>query len=131
LVATSSSSGTDSASSGSVDSSEPLYNNYQPEMSVPSGPMIASKLSQVLHFLLEYRCIKSSFIEDSNSIVALSVSISARMSPSLILSPTLFNQVATVPSVIVSQSVVVTITTPSGKVAGAVDVVFLLLLLLV
>ena len=39
---------------------------------------------------------------DSNSIVALSVSISARISPSLILSPTFFNQVATVPSVIVS-----------------------------
>jgi hypothetical protein len=64
-------------------------------------------------------------LKDSNSIVALSVSISARMSPSLILSPTLFNQVATVPSVIVSLSRgMVTITTPSGKVAGAVDVVF-------
>jgi hypothetical protein len=54
------------------------------------------------------------------------------MSPSLILSPTLFNQVATVPSVIVSLSRgMVTITTPSGKVAGAVDVVFSSLLLLV
>ncbi|MNE73456.1 hypothetical protein D3C80_1694680 [compost metagenome] len=47
-------------------------------------------------------CNKVPELKDSNSIVALSVSISARMSPSLILSPTFFNHVATVPSVIVS-----------------------------
>ena len=41
-------------------------------------------------------------LKDSNSIVALSVSISASMSPSLMVSPTFFNQLATVPSVIVS-----------------------------
>jgi hypothetical protein len=39
-------------------------------------------------------------LKDSNSIVALSVSISARISPSAILSPVV--HVATVPSVIVS-----------------------------
>ena len=41
-------------------------------------------------------------LKDSNSIVALSVSISAKISPSLTLSPTFLSQVATVPSVIVS-----------------------------
>ena len=47
-------------------------------------------------------CNKVPELNDSNSIVALSVSISARISPSFIVSPTFFNQVATVPSVIVS-----------------------------
>jgi hypothetical protein len=42
-------------------------------------------------------------LKDSNSIVALSVSISARISPSATVSY-FFNQVATVPSVIVSQT---------------------------
>ena len=59
-------------------------------------------------------------LKDSNSIVALSVSISARISPSLTLSPTFFNQVATVPSVIVSlKRGIVTTTTPSGNSALA------------
>ena len=58
-------------------------------------------------------------LKDSNSIVALSVSISARISPSDTLSPTFFNHVATVPSVIVSlKRGIVTITTPLGKVVG-------------
>src|SRR6187402_2657433 len=58
-------------------------------------------------------------LKDSNSIVALSVSISARISPSTTLSPTFFNQEATVPSVIVSlKRGIVTTTTPFGKVAA-------------
>ena len=48
--------------------------------------------------------------------VALSVSISARMSPSEISSPICFNQLATVPSSIVSESLgIVTTVTPSGN----------------
>ena len=47
-------------------------------------------------------CNKVPELNDSNSIVALSVSISARISPSFIVSPTFLSQVATVPSVIVS-----------------------------
>ena len=55
-------------------------------------------------------------LKDSNSIVALSVSISARISPSFTSSPTFFNHVATVPSVIVSlRRGIVTTTTPFGK----------------
>jgi hypothetical protein len=62
-------------------------------------------------------------LKDSNSIVALSVSHQHVTFFNFIT--TLFNQVATVPSVIVSLSRgMVTITTPSGKAAGAVDVVF-------
>src|SRR6478735_10873073 len=58
-------------------------------------------------------------LKDSNSIVALSVSISARISPSTTLSPTFFNQEATVPSVIVSlKRGIVTTTTPFGKAAA-------------
>ena len=57
-------------------------------------------------------------MNDSNSIVALSVSISARISPSLTVSPTFFNHVATVPSVIVSLNLgMVTTTTPFGSLA--------------
>ena len=50
-------------------------------------------------------------LKDSNSIVALSVSISAKISPSFILSPTFLSQVATVPSVIVSlkRGIVITV----------------------
>ena len=47
--------------------------------------------------------------------VALSVSISAKMSPSSTASPTFFSQVATVPSSIVSlRRGIVTISTPAG-----------------
>jgi len=55
----------------------------------------------------EYRLIVKEQLpelKDSNSIVALSVSISARISPSAILSPTFLSHVATVPSVMVSLS---------------------------
>ena len=54
-------------------------------------------------------------MNDSNSIVALSVSISAKISPSLTESPTFFNQVATVPVDIVSlkRGIVITFT-PAG-----------------
>ena len=45
---------------------------------------------------------KTPELKDSNSIVALSVSISAKISPSFMVSPTFLSQVATVPSVIVS-----------------------------
>ena len=61
-------------------------------------------------------------MNDSNSIVALSVSISARISPSAMVSPTFFNQVATVPSVIVSlnRGIVTTITPFGSSVAVVV-----------
>src|SRR6187402_1264787 len=63
-------------------------------------------------------------LKDSNSIVALSVSISARMSPSTTLSPTFFNQDATVPSVIVSlKRGIVTTITPFGNAVAAGAVV--------
>src|SRR6187402_716630 len=73
------------------------------ETSSPSFPIIANKESTGAvspSGIPIYKSVPS--LKDSNSIVALSVSISARISPSLILSPTFFNQVATVPSVIVS-----------------------------
>ncbi|MNE34728.1 hypothetical protein D3C87_801010 [compost metagenome] len=58
-------------------------------------------------------------LKDSNSIVALSVSISAKISPSATVSPTFFNQVATVPSVIVSlKRGIVTTITPFGNSAA-------------
>ena len=59
-------------------------------------------------------------LKDSNSIVALSVSISARISPSLTVSPTFFNQVDTVPVVIVSlkRGMVITFT-PAGIATAA------------
>ncbi|MNE27715.1 hypothetical protein D3C80_1211340 [compost metagenome] len=73
------------------------------EISSPSLPMIAKRLSTgaVSPSGIPI-CNRVPSLKDSNSIVALSVSISARISPSLILSPTFFSQVATVPSVIVS-----------------------------
>ncbi len=49
-------------------------------------------------------CSNVPSLKDSNSIVALSVSISARISPSEIASPTFFNHFATVPSSMVSLS---------------------------
>src|SRR5690606_18287407 len=59
-------------------------------------------------------------LKDSNSIVALSVSISAKISPSATVSPTFFNQVATVPSVIVSlKRGIVTTITPFGNSVAA------------
>ena len=64
-------------------------------------------------------------MKDSNSIVALSVSISARISPSIISSPTLFNQEATVPSVIVSlkRGIVTTVTLSGIATASTVELV--------
>ena len=47
-------------------------------------------------------CRRVPSLKDSNSMVALSVSISARMSPSSILSPICFNHLATTPSSMVS-----------------------------
>jgi len=73
------------------------------EISSPSFPIMANKesIGAVSPSLIPmYKSVPS--LKDSNSIVALSVSISASISPSLTLSPTFFNQVATVPSVIVS-----------------------------
>ena len=88
-----------------------------PVMSVPVGPMMAKTLStgadcpSVIPMNNNVPALK-----DSNSIVALSVSISARISPSFTSSPTFFNQVATVPSVIVSlKRGIVTTITPFGK----------------
>ena len=64
-------------------------------------------------------------MKDSNSIVALSVSISAKISPSFTVSPTFFNQVATVPVVIVSDKRgIVTTFTPAG-ISTALDVTVL------
>ena len=74
-----------------------------PEISSPSFPIMAKRESTVAvspSLIPMYNKVPA--LKDSNSIVALSVSISARISPSLIVSPTFFNQVATVPSVIVS-----------------------------
>ena len=74
-----------------------------PEMSSPSFPMMARSESTAAvspSFIPIYNKVPE--LNDSNSIVALSVSISARISPSETLSPTFFNQVATVPSVMVS-----------------------------
>ena len=89
-----------------------------PVISVPSGPIIASKESHGAvppSGIPIYNNVPA--LKDSNSIVALSVSISARISPSETLSPTFFNHVATVPSVIVSlKRGIVTTTTPLGKV---------------
>ena len=60
-------------------------------------------------------------MKDSNSIVALSVSISARISPSSTLSPTFLSHVATVPSVMVSlrRGIVTTLTSLGNSAAGA------------
>ena len=72
-------------------------------MSSPSFPIIASSESTGAvppSGIPMYN--KTPELNDSNSIVALSVSISAKISPSFIVSPTFLSQVATVPSVIVS-----------------------------
>jgi hypothetical protein len=74
-----------------------------PEMSSPSLPIIAKRESTAAvspSGIPMYNNVPE--LKDSNSIVALSVSISAKISPSEILSPTFFNQVATVPYVMVS-----------------------------
>ena len=84
--------------------------------------MIANRLSTGAVFpssIPMYNKVPS--LKDSNSIVALSVSISARISPSATLSPTFFNQVATVPSVMVSlKRGIVTTITPFGNSVAAV-----------
>ena len=74
-----------------------------PEISSPSLPMMAKRESTTAvspSLMPIYNKVPA--LKDSNSIVALSVSISAKISPSFTASPTFFNQVATVPSVIVS-----------------------------
>ena len=72
-------------------------------MSSPSLPMMArSESTEAVSPSLIPIYNKVPALNDSNSIVALSVSISARISPSFTVSPTFFNQVATVPSVMVS-----------------------------
>ena len=74
-----------------------------PEISSPSSPIIANKLSTgAVPPSSIPMCNKVPSKKASNSIVALSVSISARISPSFTLSPTFFNQEATVPSSMVS-----------------------------
>ena len=88
-----------------------------PETSVPAGPIIAKRAS-TLADSPSFNPISNNVPDwnDSNSIVALSVSISAKISPSSTVSPTFFNQVATVPSSIVSlKRGIVTTITPSGK----------------
>ena len=73
------------------------------EISSPSSPIIAKREST---FAVSPSaipiCSNVPSLKDSNSIVALSVSISAKISPSSTLSPTFFNHVATVPSSMVS-----------------------------
>ena len=88
-----------------------------PVISVPAGPMIAKTLSTAADCpSLIPMNNNVPALKDSNSIVALSVSISARISPSFTSSPTFFNHDATVPSVIVSlRRGIVTTTTPFGK----------------
>ena len=88
-----------------------------PVMSVPAGPMMAKTLSITADCpSLIPMNNKVPALKDSNSIVALSVSISARISPSFTSSPTFFNHVATVPSVMVSlRRGIVTTTTPFGS----------------
>ena len=91
-------------------------------MSVPSGPMMARR-SSTLAVSPTARPVYSKVpsLKDSNSIVALSVSISANISPSSTKSPTFFNQLATVPSSMVSlKRGIVTTTTPSGSSTDAV-----------
>ena len=73
------------------------------EISSPSFPIIANNESQAADspsLIPIYKRVPE--LKDSNSIVALSVSISARISPSATLSPTFLSHEATVPSVIVS-----------------------------
>ena len=88
-----------------------------PVMSVPAGPIMASTLSTgAVSPSLTPMNNSVPALNDSNSMVALSVSISAKISPSETLSPIFFNQEATVPSVIVSLNRgMVTTTTPFGS----------------
>ena len=88
-----------------------------PETSVPSGPIIANNES-TFAVSPSSNPINNKVPDwkDSNSMVALSVSISARMSPSSTESPTFLSHVATVPSSIVSlKRGIVTTMTPSGN----------------
>ena len=65
-------------------------------------------------------CNRTPEKNDSNSMVALSVSISARISPSSTASPTCLSQEATVPSSMVSlRRGMLMISTPSGMAAAA------------
>ena len=73
------------------------------EISSPSFPKIASIDSTGAPFPSSTpMCSKTPFWNDSNSIVALSVSISASNSPDFTLSPTFLCHFATTPSVMVS-----------------------------
>ena len=75
----------------------------KPLISSPSSPIMASKLSTAaLSPSAIPMCNKKPSLKDSNSIVALSVSISARISPSSTLSPTFLSHEDTVPSSMVS-----------------------------
>ena len=93
--------------------------------SVPAGPMIANNEStDALSPSFKPTYNKVPEWKDSNSIVALSVSISAKISPSFTVSPTFLSQEATVPSVIVSLSRgIVTTSTPAGIAAPAAGAV--------
>ena len=94
------------------------------ETSVPEGPIIANNESTLADSPSRSPTYKSvPDWKDSNSIVALSVSISAKISPSSTASPTCFNQVATVPSSMVSLNLgIVTTVTPSGISTAVVEV---------
>jgi hypothetical protein len=75
------------------------------EMSSPSLPRMARRLSTGAVEPVGTPMWRSTPSKnDSNSMVALSVSISARISPLFTRSPTFFNQLATTPSVMVSLS---------------------------
>jgi hypothetical protein len=68
------------------------------EKSSPYSPIMANKESTgAVCPSCKPMCKRVPSLKDSNSIVALSVSISARISPSSILSPTFFSHFATTP----------------------------------
>ena len=75
------------------------------DTSSPSSPRMQSKESTgAVCPCSTPMCKRTPSKKDSNSIVALSVSISAKISPLSTASPTFFNQLATTPSVMVSLS---------------------------
>ena len=75
------------------------------EISSPFSPRMHSRLSTgAVAPCSTPMCKRTPSKKDSNSMVALSVSISARISPLSTSSPTCFNHVATTPSVMVSLS---------------------------
>ena len=81
------------------------------EISSPSSPIIANKVSTGAPSPSAIPIwSKVPSLKDSNSIVALSVSISAKISPSSTLSPTFLSHFATVPSSMVSLNLGIFIT---------------------